>query len=87
MNTNTPTSAPYEQEFFDFLIKNRILDEFIEKTISYHDKFILDEQGPQFYISGAFVWAEENEKWIAISRRWNEKLDDIQQQERIRLND
>ena len=85
MNTNTPASAPYEQEFFDFLKDLGILDEFIQKTIAYHDKFILDEQGPQFYIAGAFVWGDENRKWIDISSKWNDCLDEIQQQERTEI--
>jgi len=80
---NTPKNAPYEQEFFDFLKNLGILDEFIEKTISDHDKFTLACGGlqshPQSYIAGAFVWGEEYKKWGAISKRWNDYLEEIQQ--------
>ena len=83
---STPENAPYEQEFFDFLKNLGILDEFIEKTISSRGIFILagssPQSYPQSYIAGAFIWDKEYKKWDAISRRWNEKLDDIQQQER-----
>ena len=81
------TNQPYEREFFEFLKGRGLLDEFIAKTTKYHGRFKLDDRSSCSYISGAFVWLDEFKAWNAISKRWNEKLADIQQQERICLND
>ena len=76
------TNQPYEREFFEFLKRKGLLNQFIAKTTKYHGFFSLGRE-PQYYVAGAFVW---DGIWMVVSKQWNDVLREIQRKERLTNN-
>ena len=70
-------NAPFEREFFDFLVENDSLDSYIKNSIyASYGQFMLPDK-PMMWVSCHFIWSYTNEGpdyWSALSCDWRKKL-------------